>query len=95
MWTAQGAVLIDPAAHGGHPEFDLAMLALFGTPRLSDIEAGYQSVRPLRAGWKERQSLHQLYPVGMHAVFFGGSYIQQAERIAARFAQSEEPAEQQ
>jgi fructosamine-3-kinase len=27
-------VLIDPAAHGGHRESDLAMLALFGLPHL-------------------------------------------------------------
>ncbi|MCW1958570.1 MAG: fructosamine kinase family protein, partial [Mycobacterium sp.] len=32
MWTREGAVLIDPAAHGGHRETDLAMLALFGCP---------------------------------------------------------------
>ena len=30
MWTPTGAVLIDLAAHGGHRETDLAMLALFG-----------------------------------------------------------------
>ncbi len=28
MWTPNGAVLIDPAAHGGHRETDLAMLEL-------------------------------------------------------------------
>src|SRR6478752_4834379 len=32
LWTAREAVLIDPAAHGGHRETDLAMLALFGAP---------------------------------------------------------------
>ena len=33
LWGADGHVwLIDPAAHGGHPESDLAMLALFGVP---------------------------------------------------------------
>ena len=32
MWTPDGVVLIDPAAHGGHRETDLAMLALFGCP---------------------------------------------------------------
>ncbi len=86
MWTSSGAVLIDPAAHGGHAETDLAMLSLFGAPKLTEIEAGYESVRPLREGWRNRQSLHQLYPVGMHAVFFGGSYIRQAEEIAQQWA---------
>ena len=36
MWTPEGVVLIDPAAHGGHRETDLAMLALFGCPYLDD-----------------------------------------------------------
>lgn len=31
LWQADGAVLVDPAAHGGHRETDLAMLALFGS----------------------------------------------------------------
>jgi fructosamine-3-kinase len=32
MWTPDGVVLIDRAAHGGHRETDLAMLTLFGFP---------------------------------------------------------------
>ncbi len=86
LWTASGAVLIDPAAHGGHRETDLAMLALFGLPRLDAVLAGYAEVHPLRAGWADRQSLHQLYPVGMHAVLFGGGYVAQTAAIAARWA---------
>ena len=45
-----GGVLIDPAAHGGHRETDLAMLALFGAPHLEEILAGYQEAHPLRDG---------------------------------------------
>ncbi|MBV8862085.1 MAG: fructosamine kinase family protein, partial [Mycobacterium sp.] len=41
MWTPDGVVLIDPAAHGGHRESDLAMLALFGCPYYEDVLAGY------------------------------------------------------
>lgn len=37
MWTQTGAVLIDPAAHGGHRETDLAMLALFGCTNLAEV----------------------------------------------------------
>ena len=52
MWTADSgqseAVLIDPAAHGGHREEDLAMLHLFGMSYLSEITEGYQSVHPLK-----------------------------------------------
>ena len=69
------AALIDPAAHGGHRETDLAMLDLFGAPHLAEIRAGYQEVHPLAPGWQRRVQLHQLYPLAMHAVLFGGSYV--------------------
>ncbi len=68
------AVLIDPAAHGGHREADLAMLALFGAPFLDEIVAGYDAVHPLARGWRHRVALHQVYPVAVHAVLFGGGY---------------------
>lgn len=83
MWTPDGVVLIDPAAHGGHRETDLAMLALFGCPFLSDIVAGYQSVRRLRDGWQARRGLHQLYPLLAHVVLFGGGYVRDVEVAAA------------
>jgi fructosamine-3-kinase len=79
MWTKDGVVLIDPAAHGGHRETDLAMLALFGCPHFDAVVAGYQSVRPLRNGWRERVALHQLYPLLAHVVLFGGGYAGQTE----------------
>ena len=82
MWTGDGAVLIDPAAHGGHRETDLAMLALFGCPFLDDVLSGYQSVRRLRQGWQDRVPLHQLYPLLAHVVLFGGGYGRQAEAAA-------------
>lgn len=82
MWTSEGAVLIDPAAHGGHRETDLGMLALFGCPFLDDVIDGYQSVRLLSRGWQCRVGLHQLYPLLAHVVLFGGSYAVQAESAA-------------
>ncbi|WP_268950796.1 fructosamine kinase family protein [Mycolicibacterium boenickei] len=84
MWTADGAVLIDPAAHGGHRETDLAMLELFGFPFLDDVLATYQSVRPLRDAWRDRVDLHQLYPLLAHVALFGGGYVDQAEAAARR-----------
>lgn len=83
MWTPSGAVLIDPAAHGGHRETDLAMLALFGCPYLDAVIDGYQSRRGLRAGWRDRVGLHQLYPLLAHVVLFGGGYVSQTA-VAAR-----------
>jgi fructosamine-3-kinase len=78
MWTPGGAVLIDPAAHGGHRETDLAMLALFGCPHFETVIEGYQAHRPLREGWRDRAGLHQLYPLLAHVVLFGGGYARQA-----------------
>jgi len=82
MWTSDGALLIDPAAHGGHRETDVAMLALFGCPYLADVVDGYQSVRPLAHGWEGRIGLHQLYPLLAHVVLFGAGYARQTEAAA-------------
>ncbi|HWD55317.1 MAG TPA: fructosamine kinase family protein [Acidimicrobiales bacterium] len=77
--------LIDPSVHGGHPEEDLAMLALFGALPDHLLDA-YQDVRPLHDGWPERVALFQLSPLLVHAVLFGGGYGSQARAIARRFA---------
>lgn len=74
QWTAAGAVLIDPAAHGGHRETDLAMLALFGCPHLGEVLAGYRLAHPLRRGWEDRIPMHQLHPLAVHAASHGPSY---------------------
>ncbi|MFC6879669.1 MULTISPECIES: fructosamine kinase family protein [Actinomadura] len=79
LWTDGRAMLIDPAAHGGHRETDLAMLALFGTPMLNRILAAYAGAArergaPLADGWRERVPLHQLHPLLVHVALFGGSY---------------------
>ncbi|SLJ82734.1 fructosamine kinase [Mycobacteroides abscessus subsp. abscessus] len=66
--------MIDPAAHGGHRESDLAMLALFGAPYLDRILGAYQEVAPLAEGWRARVPVHQLAPLLVHVVLFGGSY---------------------
>jgi fructosamine-3-kinase len=82
MWTPDGVVLIDPAAHGGHRETDLAMLALFGCPHYDAILDGYQRVRSLRPGWRKRVGLHQLFPLLAHVVLFGGGYARQTHACA-------------
>lgn len=85
-WSAAGpAYVIDPAAHGGHRESDLAMLELFGAPFLDRILAAYDEAAPLGSGWQERVALHQLFPVLVHAVMFGGSYGRQAGALARRY----------
>jgi len=85
VWSAAGpAVLVDPAAHGGHRETDLAMLALFGCPDLERVLAAYQEVAPLAEGWRRRVTLHQLFPLLVHAELFGGVYPAQAVAAARR-----------
>ncbi|WP_022881780.1 fructosamine kinase family protein [Gryllotalpicola ginsengisoli] len=74
LFSPDGVVLIDPAAHGGHRETDLAMLQLFGAPFLGEILAGYESAHPLRPGWRERVPVHQLHPLAVHAAGFGRGY---------------------
>jgi fructosamine-3-kinase len=82
MWTPDGVVLIDPAAHAGHRETDLAMLTLFGCPHYDAVLAGYQRVRSLKRGWRNRIGLHQLFPLLAHVVLFGGGYAQQTHAAA-------------
>jgi fructosamine-3-kinase len=65
--------LIDPAAHGGHREFDLAMMRLFGGFG-ADCFAAYEDAHPLEPGWQARVPLHQLAPLVVHAIKFGGGY---------------------
>jgi fructosamine-3-kinase len=85
LWSADsGPVLIDPAAHGGHRESDLAMLALFGLPHLQRVVAAYEEETPLADGWEDRQPLHQLFPLLVHAASFGGGYGAQAGDAARR-----------
>ena len=66
--------LIDPAAHGGHREFDLAMMRLFGGFG-SDCFAAYAEEYPLEEGHERRVPLHQLAPLVVHAIKFGGGYV--------------------
>jgi fructosamine-3-kinase len=87
VWSAERhAVLVDPAAHGGHRESDLAMLALFGLPQLARVQAAYAEVTPLADGWEERQPLHQLFPLLVHASLFGGRYGELATEAAEKLA---------
>ncbi|GAA3753407.1 fructosamine-3-kinase [Spinactinospora alkalitolerans] len=74
MWQGDGAVVVDPAAHGGHRETDLAMLSLFGLPHLDRVRDAYNEAAPLAAGWRDRIALHQLHPLLVHVCLFGAAY---------------------
>ena len=86
MWTPEGAVLIDPAAQGGHAEEDLAALAVFGCPHYERILAAYNETSPLADGWRERVTLHQMHIIMVHCAVFGRSYVPEAVAIARRYA---------
>jgi fructosamine-3-kinase len=77
--------LIDPAAHGGHREFDLAMMRLFGGFG-SACFAAYAEAHPLADGWEGRVALHQIAPLVVHAVKFGGGYVEAATRAIVQYA---------
>jgi len=81
LWGA-APVLIVPAAHTGHRETDLAMLALFGAPHLDTVIAAYDESHPLVEGWRDRVALHQVWPLVVHHRLFGGGYGARAEAIA-------------
>lgn len=65
--------LIDPSAQYGHRETDLAMMQLFGGFG-ETVFAAYAEVSPPADGWQERVGLHQLVPLLVHALMFGGGY---------------------
>lgn len=65
--------VIDPAAHGNHREWDLAMMGLFGGFGPA-VFAAYDEVRPPDEGRERRVALFQLPPLVVHAIKFGGGY---------------------
>ncbi|MDY2941833.1 MAG: fructosamine kinase family protein [Varibaculum sp.] len=74
IWSPTSAVLIDPAAQGGHAESDLAQLTVFGVPHVEAIYAAYNEASPLAEGWRERVGLHTLHMLIVHAALFSGGY---------------------
>ncbi|SDY17927.1 Fructosamine-3-kinase [Micromonospora pattaloongensis] len=84
LWGADGRPwLVDPAAHGGHRETDLAQLALFGgAPHLDRIVDAYRETWPLADGWRERRPLHQLHLLLVHTTLFGAAYRDAVARAA-------------
>jgi fructosamine-3-kinase len=92
LWSGNAMVdahgmpaLIDPAAHHGWAEAELAMTRLFGGFPES-FYAAYAEVRPLAPGFAERVDLYNLYHLLNHLVLFGASYLGQVEAILARYA---------
>lgn len=74
--------IIDPAAHYGWAEADLAMTTLFGT--FPDIfYRAYSDVRDLEGGYRERFQIYNLYHILNHLNLFGTAYLGQVRSILA------------
>lgn len=76
--------VFDPAVYFGHREMDIGMSLLFGGFSAAFYE-GYQAQWPLEPGWQQRVSYSQLYPLLVHALLFGGSYVQRAKLLLQPF----------
>jgi hypothetical protein len=48
--------------------------------------AAYAEAHPLSDGWEDRVLLHQIAPLVVHAVKFGGGYVASAERAIVTYA---------
>ena len=82
LFSVDGPVFIDPAAHGGHPETDLAMLALFGAPYLGEIRRGYTEESGADPDFDTSTPIHQLHPLAVHAQTHGPAYGPELRRAA-------------
>jgi len=79
-----GPAIIDPAAHYGWAEAELAMTALFGAFPEAFYRA-YQEVRLLERGFEERFPLYNLYHLLNHLNLFGSGYWGEVAAILRRF----------
>ncbi len=78
--------LVDPSAHYGHREIDLALMRLFGG-FAEPTFAAYMEVFPLAPGWQHRTALFQLAPLLantlMHGPTFSESVMERLRRATA------------
>ena len=84
--SKSGVYLLDPSAAIGHPEQDLAMLDLFGSPLRSGDYEDLCRMFGSPEGFVERMAFWQLYPLLVHTNIFGGSYATSVERVLREYA---------
>jgi fructosamine-3-kinase len=77
-------VIIDPAAHYGHCAADLGMTTLFGGFDKRFYEA-YQYYSPLDTNHLEQWEVCNLYPLLIHLLLFGKSYLSRIEWITNKY----------
>jgi protein-ribulosamine 3-kinase len=82
--SSGGPAIIDPAAHYGWAEAELAMTTLFGSfPET--FYRSYEEVRPLAIGYRSRFPIYNLYHLLNHVNLFGRGYLGQVTSILRRF----------
>lgn len=72
--------LIDPAAHYGHRETDIAMSKMFGG-FAPEFYKYYNEAYPMEEGWETRTYIYQLYPLLIHVNLFGSGYVSGVKSI--------------
>ena len=77
-------VLVDPAVYFGHRSMDLGMTTLFGGFSSEFYEA-YHYHYPLPANHKEQWEICNLYPLLIHLLLFGQSYLPSIEKVLIRY----------
>jgi len=76
--------VIDPAAHYGWPEAELAMTRMFGG-YAPPFYAAYEEAGDIAPDWEDRVDLHNLYHVLNHLNLFGGAYRARAVATLDRY----------
>lgn len=82
---AQTPYLIDPAVYYGHRSADLAMTTLFGGFDKAFYEA-YHYYNPLPHNYQTQWQVCNLYPLLIHLLLFGKSYLSSIRQTLVRLA---------
>lgn len=82
-------VLVDPAAHYGWHEAELAMTTLFGQFPAQFYQA-YESASGCDPHWQDRADLYNLYHLLNHLNLFGGSYRNSVRAILKQYGDASE-----
>ncbi len=79
------SAIFDPASHYGHREADIAMTMLFGgfQPQFYN---SYEAAYPLQPEFSDRVGIHQLYPLLIHVLLFGESYLGRVREVLREYS---------
>ena len=78
-------ILIDTAVYFGHPYVDIGMTTLFGGFH-RDFYKAYNYHAPISSNFQDQCAVCNLYPLLVHLILFGSSYLSQIETIVDRYS---------